>query len=137
MEISDIYAVQMRGITKSFGKFYALDNVDLNVKKGTIHAILGENGAGKSTLMNILYGFYHADLGEIYLNGQKVDIKNPSVAISHKIGMVNQHFMLVDNFTVTENIILGSEVTKNFGMLDTQKSKKEIKDDAKSVAAAT
>ena len=127
MEISDIYAVQMRGITKSFGKFYALDNVDLNVKKGTIHAILGENGAGKSTLMNILYGFYHADLGEIYLNGQKVDIKNPSVAISHKIGMVHQHFMLVDNFTVTENIILGSEVTKNFGMLDTQKSKKEIK----------
>ncbi len=127
MEISDVYAVQMRGITKSFGKFYALDGVDLDVKKGTIHAVLGENGAGKSTLMNILYGLYHADSGEIYLNGQKVDIKKPSVAISNKIGMVHQHFMLVDNFTVTENIILGSEVTGKLGMLDMKKARKEIK----------
>ncbi len=106
MEISENYAVQMRGIVKMFGNFCALDHVKLDVKKGTIHAVLGENGAGKSTLMNILYGLYQADEGEIYLNGRKVNIKNPNVAIEHGIGMVHQHFMLVDNFTVTENIIL-------------------------------
>ncbi|HCR44790.1 MAG TPA: heme ABC transporter ATP-binding protein, partial [Ruminococcaceae bacterium] len=89
MEISDAYAVQMRGITKTFGSFRALDHVDLDVKKGTIHALLGENGAGKSTLMNILYGFYKADGGDIYLNGRKVRIKDPNTAIKHGIGMVH------------------------------------------------
>ena len=79
MEISKKYAVQMRGITKYFGNTKALDSVDLDIEKGEIHAILGENGAGKSTLMNILYGLYSADGGEIYLNGEKVYIKNPNL----------------------------------------------------------
>ncbi|HHV33047.1 ABC transporter ATP-binding protein [Caproiciproducens sp. LBM24188] len=126
MEVSKEYAVQMHGITKLFGTFRALDNVNLDVKKGSIHAILGENGAGKSTLMNVLYGLYQADAGEIYLNGEKVVIKNPNVAIEHGIGMVHQHFMLVDNFTVTQNIILGTEVTSRFGVLDMKKAREEI-----------
>ena len=95
MEVSSEYAVQMHGITKTFGSFKALDKVQLDVKKQTIHAILGENGAGKSTLMNVLYGLYQADEGEIYLNGEKVNISNPTEAIKHGIGMVHQHFMLV------------------------------------------
>lgn len=128
MGTSGEYAVQMKNIMKTFGTFTALNNVQLNVKKGTVHAILGENGAGKSTLMNILYGLYHADSGEIYLNGEKVDIKNPNVAIEHGIGMVHQHFMLVDNFTVTQNIILGSEVTKFGSVLDMNKARQEILD---------
>ena len=128
MKISEEYAVQMRNINKSFGKNKVLTDMSLDVKKGTIHAILGENGAGKSTLMNILYGLYQADEGEIYLNGQKINIKNPHVAIENKIGMVHQHFMLVDNFTVTENIILGREVTNKFGIIDMKKAKKELKE---------
>lgn len=128
MDINKEYAVQMRGITKIFGSFYALDKVDLDVKKGTIHAILGENGAGKSTLMNVLYGLYQAEEGEIYLNGEQVNVKNPNVAIRHGIGMVHQHFMLVDNFTVTQNIILGKEVTNKFGVIDTRKAREKISD---------
>ncbi len=126
MEISEQYAVQMRGITKMFGSFCALDNIDLDIKKGTIHALLGENGAGKSTLMNVLYGLYKAEDGEIYLNGKKINIKNPNIAIENGIGMVHQHFMLVDNFTVTENIVLGSEITNKFGVTDMKKAHKEI-----------
>ncbi len=126
MEISREYAVQMHGITKLFGNFRALDQVNLDVKKGSIHAILGENGAGKSTLMNILYGLYQAEEGEIFLNGEKVNIKNPNVAIAHGIGMVHQHFMLVDNFTVTQNIILGNEITNQFGVINMKKAREEI-----------
>jgi simple sugar transport system ATP-binding protein len=126
MEVSPEYAVQMHGITKIFGSFCALDKVDLDVKKGSIHAILGENGAGKSTLMNVLYGLYQADGGEIFLNGKKVAIKSPNDAIEHGIGMVHQHFMLVDNFTVTQNIILGNEITGKFGILDMKKAREEI-----------
>ncbi|HBT91510.1 MAG TPA: heme ABC transporter ATP-binding protein, partial [Ruminococcaceae bacterium] len=90
MEISDKYAVQMRGIVKTFGSLRALDRVDLDVQKGTIHALLGENGAGKSTLMNVLYGLYQADGGEIYRNGKRVRIKGPNDAIRLGIGMVHQ-----------------------------------------------
>jgi simple sugar transport system ATP-binding protein len=126
MEVSPEYAVQMHGITKIFGSFCALDKVDLDVKKGSIHAILGENGAGKSTLMNVLYGLYQADGGEIFLNGKKAAIKSPNDAIEHGIGMVHQHFMLVDNFTVTQNIILGNEITGKFGILDMKKAREEI-----------
>ncbi len=126
VKISSDYAVQMRAITKNFGEFCALNEVSIDVKKGTIHALLGENGAGKTTLMNILYGLYQADSGEIYLNGKKVEIKNPNVAIENKIGMVHQHFMLVNNFTVAQNIILGREVTKDFGVLDMKKARTEI-----------
>lgn len=126
MEISADYAVQMHGITKMFGSFCALDKVNLDVKKGTIHSLLGENGAGKSTLMNVLYGMYQAEAGEIYLSGKKVDIKNPNIAIENGIGMVHQHFMLVDNFTVTQNIILGNEIANNFGVIDMKKARSEI-----------
>ncbi len=126
MEVSSEYAVQMHGITKMFGSFCALNNVDLDVKKGTIHAILGENGAGKSTLMNVLYGLYQADSGSIFLNGEEVSIKNPNAAIEHGIGMVHQHFMLVENFTVTQNIILGNEVANRFGIIDMKKAREEI-----------
>lgn len=126
MEISKDYAVQMRGITKVFGDFCALDQVELNIRKGSIHALLGENGAGKSTLMNVLYGLYQAEEGEIYLYGEKVAIKNPSVAIDNGIGMVHQHFMLVDNFTVEQNIILGSEPKKAGFIVDMDKARTEI-----------
>lgn len=126
MEIQKEYAVQMRGITKQFGSFTALDRVDIDIEKGSIHAILGENGAGKSTLMNILYGLYQAEAGEIYLYGEKVPIKNPSVAIRHGIGMVHQHFMLVDNFTVLQNIILGREMTNAVGMIKEKEVRKKV-----------
>lgn len=128
MEIGKEYAVQMRGITKQFGSFTALNQVDIDIKKGTIHAILGENGAGKSTLMNVLYGLYQAEEGEIYLYGEKVNIKNPNVAIRHGIGMVHQHFMLVDNFTVLQNIILGKEVTNSFGLLKEQEARHKVEE---------
>lgn len=126
MKISSNYAVQMRNITKTFGSCRALDKVSIDVKKGTIHAMLGENGAGKTTLMNILYGLYHADSGDIFIKGKKVNIKNPIVAIQNGIGMVHQHFMLVENFTVAQNIMLGSEVTNKFGILNMKKFQDEL-----------
>ena len=126
MEVSSDYAVQMHGITKVFGSFKALDAVDLNVRKQTVHAILGENGAGKSTLMNVLYGLYSADEGEVYLNGERASISDPNDAIAQGIGMVHQHFMLVENFTVTENIILGNEVTKVGGVLDPKRAREKV-----------
>ena len=109
-----------------FGTFKALDGVDLDVRKQSVHAILGENGAGKSTLMNVLYGLYSADEGEVFLNGKHVDISNPNDAIAQGIGMVHQHFMLVDNFTVTENIVLGDEVTSFAGVLDPKKAREKV-----------
>ena len=120
------YAVQMSGIVKTFGTFTALDHVDLTVQKGTIHAVLGENGAGKSTLMNVLYGLYQADEGQLCLNGEPVVINTPNDAIAHGIGMVHQHFMLVDNFTVTQNIVLGSEVCGAAGILDMKKAREKV-----------
>ena len=126
MEAKKEYAVQMHDITIKFGSYTALDHVQLDVKKGSIHAVLGENGAGKTTLMNILYGLYQADAGDIYLYGEKVNMKNPNVAIAHGIGMVHQHFMLVDNFTVTQNIVLGQETTKACGIMDMKKARQEV-----------
>ncbi len=120
------YVIEMLNIKKKFGTFYANNNITLQLKKGEIHALLGENGAGKSTLMNVLFGLYQPDGGEIKVKGKKVDISNPNVANDLGIGMVHQHFMLVENLTVTENIILGSEPTK-MGMIN-------IKDSAKKVA---
>ncbi len=127
-DISREYAVQMHGITKYFGPHKVLDNIDLDIKKGKIHAVLGENGAGKSTLMSILYGMYSADYGKIYLSGQEAHIGNPSDAISQGIGMVHQHFMLVDKFTVLQNIVLGNETTNFFGVLNMRKAKKKVLD---------
>jgi general nucleoside transport system ATP-binding protein len=102
-------AIELAGINKSFGAVHANRDIHLQIAKGTIHGIIGENGAGKSTLMSILYGFYEADSGEIKVDGKKVSIRTPNDAIAHGIGMVHQHFMLVDNFSVIENVILGVE----------------------------
>jgi simple sugar transport system ATP-binding protein len=102
-------AIELIGIDKRFGPVHANKDVSLAVAQGSIHGIIGENGAGKSTLMSILFGFYHADRGEIRVKGQPVKIKSSSDAISHGIGMVHQHFMLVDPFTVLENVVLGAE----------------------------
>ena len=101
--------LQLRGITKRFPGVVANDHVDLELAKGEVHALLGENGAGKSTLMNILYGLYHPDEGEIFLNGKPLRIDSPRAAIDHGIGMVHQHFMLIPVMTVAENIVLGVE----------------------------
>ena len=95
-------AIELRGIDKRFGAVHANNMVSLSVAPGTIHGIVGENGAGKSTLMSILYGFYQADAGEILIKGKPVKIRSPSDAIAAGIGMVHQHFMLVDPFTVLE-----------------------------------
>ncbi|MEG0855405.1 MAG: ABC transporter ATP-binding protein [Terrisporobacter sp.] len=120
--------VEMKNITKMFGNFVANDNINLTVHRGEVHALLGENGAGKSTLMNILYGLYNPTSGEIYINGELVDISNPNVAISKGIGMVHQHFMLVQPFTVAENIVLGIEPTQNLGALDMKKAIDDVKE---------
>ncbi len=109
-------AVQLKGITKRFGSFTANESIDFDLKQGEIHALLGENGAGKSTLMNILFGLYQPDEGEIWINGNKTNIDGASKAIDLKIGMVHQHFKLVQPFTVTENIVLGNEPVKGLSI---------------------
>jgi ABC-type uncharacterized transport system ATPase subunit len=109
--------LELRGITKAFPGVLANDNVNLTLQEGEILALLGENGAGKSTLMNILYGLYKPDAGEVFVRGQKVHITDPNDAIAQGIGMVHQHFMLVPVFTVTENVMLGVESLRN-GLLD-------------------
>src|SRR3990172_181075 len=103
--------LEARGITKRFPGVVANDHIDFTLKKGQIHCMLGENGAGKTTLMNIIYGLYQPDAGEIRINGQPATIHSANDAIGLGIGMVHQHFMLIPELTVTENIILGNEVT--------------------------
>ena len=110
------YVVEMKNITKGFPGIVANDRISFKVKKGEIHALLGENGAGKSTLMNILFGLYQPDEGQIFINEKEVKIDDPNVANKLGIGMVHQHFMLVEKFTVTENIILGSEPRKGLNI---------------------
>lgn len=121
------YVIEMLGIRKEFGGFVANNNITLQLQKGEIHALLGENGAGKSTLMNVLFGLYQPEAGEIKVRGEAVKIADPNVANDLGIGMVHQHFMLVENFTVTENIVLGNEPTKS-GTVN-------IKEAAKNIAA--
>jgi len=120
------YAIEMLNITKEFPGIKANDDVTLQVEKGSIHALLGENGAGKSTLMSILFGLYSPTSGTIKINGKEVIINSPNVANDLKIGMVHQHFKLVENFTVTENIILGREPRNMFGVVDVKNSQKKI-----------
>lgn len=103
------FALETRGIDKSFGVVHANREIDLKVAKGSIHGIIGENGAGKSTLMNILYGMYAADRGEILIDGQEVKMTSSATAIRRGVGMVHQHFMLVNPFKVLENVMLGAE----------------------------
>ena len=119
------YAIEMKNITKTFPGVIANDKVTLQVRRQEIHALLGENGAGKSTLMSILFGSYSADSGAIFLEGKEVEIKNPNVATALGIGMVHQHFKLVQNYTVTENIVLGMEPTKK-RLLDLQSARKRV-----------
>lgn len=119
------YAIEMLNITKEFPGIKANDNVTLQVKQGEIHALLGENGAGKSTLMSILFGLYQPDEGMIKINGQEVQINNPNDANKYAIGMVHQHFKLVHNFTVLENIILGVEET-SFGFIKKADARKKV-----------
>lgn len=124
----DNKVIEMKNITKKFGDFTANENIDLTVHKGEIHALLGENGAGKTTLMNVLYGLYEPTSGEVFINGKKVDVTSPNIAIKSGIGMVHQHFMLVETFTVVENIILGMEETSNFGVIDIDKATKKVEE---------
>lgn len=119
------YVVEMNNITKIFGNFKALDDVTFKVKKGEVHALLGENGAGKSTLMSVLFGLYQAEKGSIKINEIPVQINNPNDANNLKIGMVHQHFKLVHNFTVLESIILGRE-TVNMGILKKDDARKKV-----------
>jgi ABC-type uncharacterized transport system ATPase subunit len=118
--------LELKNIKKAFGDCVANEDVSLTVQKGTIHAIVGENGAGKSTAMKVVYGFYNPDAGEILFEGKPVTIRNPHDAIALGIGMVHQHFMLVDNMTVAENIILGAE-TGSAANLDLEKANEDIR----------
>ncbi|NWF64909.1 MAG: ABC transporter ATP-binding protein [Chloroflexi bacterium] len=120
--------LELRGITKRFPGVLANDQISIALREGKILALLGENGAGKSTLMNILYGLYQPDEGEIIVRGQKVDIHGPNDAIAQGIGMVHQHFMLVPVMTVTENVMLGIEPTRNRVFLDKEKVAKRIRE---------
>jgi len=120
--------LELRGITKRFPGVLANDHIDLTLQKGEIHALLGENGAGKSTLMNILYGLYDPDEGDIFVKGKKLDVNSPSDAIAAGIGMVHQHFMLVPVFTVTENVMLGYEDLQPNRLLDRKKAAARIRE---------
>lgn len=119
--------IEMNNIRKEFPGIVANDNITLQLRQGEIHALLGENGAGKSTLMNILFGLYQPDKGGIKVNGNEVNITDPNIANKLGIGMVHQHFMLVEKFTVAENIILGSEPTKS-GRIDLKKAEKDVRE---------
>lgn len=121
--------VEMKNITKTFPGTVANDHINFELNKGEILVLLGENGAGKTTLMNVLYGLYRPDSGEIYINGVKQDIKSPKDAINAGIGMVHQHFMLVENFTVAQNIILGQEPRTGFLKIniDMKKAREDVK----------
>ena len=118
--------LELKGITKRFPGVLANDHIDLTLKQGEVHALLGENGAGKSTLMNILYGLYQPTEGEIFVNGQKVSINSPGDSIAAGIGMVHQHFMLIPVFTVAENVMLGEEETSPGGFLKRREAAQKI-----------
>jgi simple sugar transport system ATP-binding protein len=120
--------LELRGITKRFPGVLANDAVGFDLRKGEVHALLGENGAGKSTLMNILYGLYHPDEGEVLLNGKPVTIDSPHAAIAAGIGMVHQHFMLIPVMTVAENIVLAAEPTRSGVILDTNGAERRVRE---------
>lgn len=119
--------LELRGITKRFPGVLANDHINLTLEKGEIHALLGENGAGKTTLMNILYGLYNPDEGEVFVKGKKVEIHSPNDAIHAGVGMVHQHFMLIPVFTVTDNVMLGDEYLKPGGILDRKRAAEKIR----------
>ena len=121
-------AVELRGITKRFPGVVANSDINITVRRGTVHALVGENGAGKSTLMKTLYGMHQPDEGSITVNGTRVTFHSPADAIAVGIGMVHQHFMLADNLTVWENIVLGAEQMGSGGRLDVKGSRAKIDD---------
>ena len=129
--MSEEYIIEMRHITKRFPGIVANDDVSIQIKKGEIYALLGENGAGKSTLMSMLFGMYEPDEGEIFVKGEKVRITSPNYATKLNIGMVHQHFKLVSNYTVAENIIMGMEPVKKFlgifPQVDIKKANRDIR----------
>jgi general nucleoside transport system ATP-binding protein len=120
--------LELRGITKRFPGIVANDGVDFDLRKGEVHALLGENGAGKSTLMNVLYGLYHPDEGEILINGKQAELGSPKAAIENGIGMVHQHFMLIPVMTVAENIVLATEPVHQGVLLDYDAAEKRVRD---------
>ena len=120
----DTFVVEMKGVTKIFNGVKANDAVDFQLKKGSIHGLLGENGAGKTTLMNILYGLYQQEEGKVYIHGREEAITSPTKAISLGIGMVHQHFMLARPLTVTENVMLGKKARRGI-LLDSKETAKE------------
>ena len=124
--MSGSFAIELRGVTKKFGSVVANNKVDLRVRQGEILSILGENGSGKTTLMNMVAGIYYPDEGEIYINGEEVVIKSPKDAFKYRIGMIHQHFKLVDVFTATENIVLGIKDEKGFNLNRAKKKITEI-----------
>src|SRR5262245_63452616 len=124
--------LELRGITKRFPGVVANDRVDFDLRRGEVHGLLGENGAGKSTLMNVLYGLYKPDEGEILVNGKPVTMSSPSDAIDVGIGMVHQHFMLIPVMTVAENIVLGVEPTREKVFLDEDAAEERVKQIARS-----
>lgn len=124
--MAEALALELRGITKTFGSVIANKDVDLKVYKGEILSVLGENGSGKTTLMNMVSGIYYPDSGEIFVNGEPVVIKSPKDAFDYKIGMIHQHFKLIDVFTATENIVLGIKDDKKFNINEAEKRVKEI-----------
>ncbi len=126
--MADALALELKGITKTFGSVVANKDVDLKVYKGEILSVLGENGSGKTTLMNMVSGIYYPDEGEIFVDGQPVVITSPKDAFDYKIGMIHQHFKLIDVFTATENIVLGIKDDKKFNIKDAEKRVKEITD---------
>ena len=124
--MAEALALELKGITKKFGSVVANNNVDLQVRRGEILAILGENGSGKTTLMNMVSGIYYPDEGQIFVDGKEVVIKSPKDAFDYKIGMIHQHFKLVDVFSATQNIILGINDSKKFNMKEAEKRAREI-----------
>ena len=127
------YLVEMRSITKRFGTLVANERVDLHVRAGTLHAIVGENGAGKTTLMRILYGYYQPDEGEIYLKSKRVRFASPAEAIAHGIGMVSQHYSIIPELSVLDNLMLGAEMTGVIGVLRRRAARQRAADLAQSL----
>ena len=125
---SNTLALEATGISKTFGNVRANDQINLEIKKGRIHALLGENGAGKSTLVNILFGLYKADSGTVRVYGKTVDLGRPKDAIDHGIGMVHQHFQLVPVLTVAENIVLGNEPSNKANVVDIESAKEKVRE---------
>lgn len=121
-----MYAIEMRGITKRFGNFTANDHIDFCVEKGEVHCLLGENGAGKTTLMNVLFGLYQADEGELLIDGRKITKHSARNAFLCGLGMVHQHFMLVDALTIWENVVIGNEQGKF--AIDRKKSIRQVQE---------